>query len=542
MNDSIFSFSLPRHEPVLDFAPGSPERKQLETELARQYDDVVEIPVIVDGRDVYTGEIVEVRMPTEHGHVLARCHQAGEVEIAAACEGAVRAQAAWAELPLARRAAIQLRAAELIAGRYRARMLAATMLGQGKNVHQAEIDAVAEVVDFLRFNAAFASQIHSWQPVAAPGQINVMDYRPLEGFVLAISPFNFTSIASNLSNSPILMGNTVVWKPATTALLSNYHLMRIFQEAGMPPGVLQFVPAPGARIGRVALSHPAFAGLHFTGSNGTFNTLWRQVAANLERYRSYPRLVGETGGKDFVFVHESAGVEETATALVRGAFEYQGQKCSAASRAYVPASVWGRLRGALTAQLSRVTLGDVRDFSHFMNAVIDRAAFEKLSGLQARARSEAGVRLAFGGNADGKTGWFVEPTVLEVEDPRSFWMQEEFFGPILSVHVYPDGKFEETLRLCDETSPYGLTGAVFARDRAAVERAVSVLRHAAGNLYINDKPTGAVVGLQPFGGARGSGTNDKAGSPFNLLRWTSPRNIKETFVPPTDFAYPFMGK
>lgn len=538
MHNALFSFPIPPHERVLDFARGSMERRALEEELARQYDTVVEIPVIIDGREIYTGDIVEVRMPTEHGHVLAYCHMAREVEIAAACDQAVRAHTQWSHTPWVERAAIQLRAAEFIAGPWRWRLLAATMLGQGKNVHQAEIDAIAEVVDFLRFNAAFASHIFSWQPVAAAGQWNVMEYRPLEGFVLAISPFNFTSIASNLANAPILMGNTVVWKPATTALLSNYYLMRVFQEAGMPPGVLQFVPAPGSRISKVALSHPAFTGLHFTGSNATFNTLWKQIAKNLEHYRSYPRLVGETGGKDFVFVHESAAIEETATALVRGAFEYQGQKCSAASRAYVPASLWPQLSDALIKRLSQITLGDVRDFSHFMNAVIDKTAFLKLTDLQARAHADAGVRVVFGGKAYGETGWFVEPTVIEVNDPRSFWMQEEFFGPILSIYVYPDNQFEETLQLCNETSPYGLTGAVFAQNRDAVTRAIQALRYAAGNLYINDKPTGAVVGLQPFGGARASGTNDKSGSPLNLLRWTSPRNIKETFVPPVEFRYP----
>ena len=542
MNNAAFSFQIPVNEKVLTYAPGSPERLSLQSELARQAAEVVEIPAIIDGRDVWSGDTVDVVMPTDHGHVLARCHLAGEDQITAACDAAVRAQAQWSALSWIERASIQLKAAELLAGRFRDRVNAATMLGQGKNVHQSEIDAAAETIDFLRYNAMFASQIYAQQPRSALDQLNRMEYRPLEGFVLAISPFNFTSIASNLSNSPALMGNTVVWKPATTAVLSNYHLMRVLQEAGMPPGVINFVPGAGSRIGRVALARPDLAGIHFTGSNGTFNHLWKAVANNLERYRSYPRLVGETGGKDFVFAHASADPVEVATALVRGAFEYQGQKCSAASRAYVPRSLWPVVREALTAQLARVTLGDVRDFSHFMNAVIDRASFANLTGAIARAKADPGNRVVFGGGSDDSVGWFVEPTVVEVADPRSFLMQEEFFGPLLSVFVYDDDAYEDTLRLCDATSPYGLTGAVFSRDRYAFVKACQVLRYAAGNFYLNDKPTGAMVGLQPFGGARGSGTNDKAGGPFNLVRWISPRTIKETFVPATSFEYPFMGR
>ncbi len=542
MNNAAFSFQPPVNEPVRSYAPGTPERERLTAELTRQASEVVEIPAIIDGGDVYSGDVVEVVMPTEHGHVLARCHLAGEAELEAACDAAVRAQAQWSALSWIERASIQLKAAELLAGRHRDRINAATMLGQGKNAHQSEIDAAAETIDFLRYNAMFASQIYAQQPRSALDQLNRLEYRPLEGFVLAISPFNFTSIASNLTNSPVLMGNTVVWKPATTAVLSNYHLMRVLQEAGMPPGVVNFVPSAGARLGRVALARPELAGIHFTGSNGTFNTLWRQVAANLDRYRSYPRLVGETGGKDFVFVHASADPVEVATALVRGAFEYQGQKCSAASRAYVPRSLWPDVRESLVAQLSRVSVGDVRDLSHFMNAVIDATSYRNLTAVIAKARADAGNRLIFGGGASDAVGWFVEPTVLEVSDPRSFLMQEEFFGPILSVFVYEDAAYEETLQICDRTSPYGLTGAVFSRDRYAFVRACQILRYAAGNFYLNDKPTGAMVGLQPFGGARGSGTNDKAGGPFNLMRWISPRTIKETFVPATSFEYPFMGR
>jgi len=542
MNNAAFSFQIPVNEKVLTYAPGSPERSSLQAELARQAAEVIEIPAIIDGRDVYSGDTVEVVMPTEHGHVLARCHLAGEAEITAACDTAVRAQAQWSALSWIERASIQLKAAELLAGRFRDRINAATMLGQGKNAQQSEIDAAAETIDFLRYNAMFASQIYAQQPRSSLDQLNRMEYRPLEGFVLAISPFNFTSIASNLSNSPALMGNTIVWKPATSAVLSNYHLMRVLQEAGMPPGVINFVPAAGSRMGRVALARPDLAGIHFTGSNGTFNHLWKAVANNLERYRSYPRLVGETGGKDFVFAHASADPVEVATALVRGAFEYQGQKCSAASRAYIPRSLWPTVREALTAQLSRVTLGDVRDFSHFMNAVIDGASFANLTGAISRAKADPGNRVVFGGGSDDSVGWFVEPTVIEVADPRSFLMQEEFFGPLLSIFVYEDDAYEDTLSLCDTTSPYGLTGAVFSRDRYAFVKACQMLRYAAGNFYLNDKPTGAMVGLQPFGGARGSGTNDKAGGPFNLMRWISPRTIKETFVPATSFEYPFQGR
>ncbi len=541
MNNSVFRFDVPQNEPVLDYAPGSPERARLEAELARQAATEIEIPLIIGGREVRTGRTRPVVMPTDHGHVLARAHMAGPAEVKQAIEAALAAHEAWGTLSWIERASILLKAAELLSKKHRMTINAATMLGQGKNVHQAEIDAACETIDYLRYNVYFASQIYAEQPRSTLEQLNRMEYRPLEGFVFTVSPFNFTAIASNLNLAVALMGNTTVWKPASTALLSNYHLMRLFMEAGLPPGVVNFVPGEGAVVGGAALAHPMLAGVHFTGSNATFDRLWQTVAANLKTYRSYPRVVGETGGKDFIFAHPSADAQAVATAMVRGAFEYQGQKCSAASRAYIPASLWPAVRDAALAMIARIKVGDVRDLGNFVNAVIDEQAFDGIMRYIDRARTAKDAKVLVGGEGDKRVGYFVPPTIIEAKDPHFVTMEEEIFGPVLTVHVYEDDRYVETLKLCDATSPYALTGAVFSRDRYAFVEACRVLRYAAGNFYINDKPTGAMVGLQPFGGSRGSGTNDKAGGPLNLLRWISPRTVKETFLPATSFEYPFLG-
>jgi 1-pyrroline-5-carboxylate dehydrogenase len=541
MNNTVFRFEVPQNEPIDPYAPGSDSRDKLKDALARQAVAEIEIPLIIGGKEVRTGRTAKVVMPCEHGHVLATWHQAGPAEVKLAIDAALAARKQWETLSWVERASITLKAAELLSKKYRYQANAATMLGQGKNAWQAEIDAACETIDFLRYNAYFASQIYAEQPRSGFDQLNRMEYRPLEGFVFTVSPFNFTAIASNLNMSVVLMGNTTVWKPATTSILSNYHLMKLFQEAGLPDGVVNFVPGPGSVIGREVMQHRELAGVHFTGSNATFNHLWRSVAEHLPSYRAYPRLVGETGGKDFIFVHASAEPLEVATAIVRGAFEYQGQKCSAASRAYIPRSLWGAVRGHLLEMIASIKVGDVRDFRNFVNAVIDEAAFDSIMEYVSKARNSPSAKLLVGGKGDKSVGYFIEPTVIETTDPHFVTMEEEIFGPVMTVFVYDDDRYEDTLQLCDQTSPYGLTGAVFSRDRYAFMKACKALRHAAGNFYINDKPTGAMVGLQPFGGARGSGTNDKAGGPLNLLRWVSPRTIKETFVPATDYRYAFMG-
>ncbi len=542
MNNTIFRFDPPQSEPMPSYAPGTPERDALQAELRRMERETIEIPLLIGGKEVRTGRVGRVTMPTEHGHVLATYHQAGPEEVRQAIEAALEAKREWEVLSWVERASILLKAAELLSQKYRFAINAATMLGQGKSAHQAEIDAAAETIDYLRWNAYFASRVYGYQPKSGFDQLNRMEYRPLEGFVLAVSPFNFTAIASNLNLSVALMGNTTVWKPASTALLSNYLLLRIFAEAGLPPGVVNFVPGPGPVIGGAALSHPELAGIHFTGSNATFNQLWRGVAENLDRLRTYPRIVGETGGKDFVFVHASADPQEVATAIVRGAYEYQGQKCSAASRAYVPRSLWPQLRDRLVGMIREIRVGDVRDFRNFVNAVIDEPAYDRIAGYLDRAKASPDVTVLAGGTGDKSVGWFVQPTLLETRDPHFATMEEELFGPVMTVFVYEDREFEATLELCDRTSPYALTGAIFTRDRSAFVQACRKLRYAAGNFYLNDKPTGAMVGLQPFGGSRGSGTNDKAGGPLNLFRWVNPRTIKETFVPATDFRYPFLAQ
>jgi len=540
MNNAVFRFAVPRNEEALSYAPGSNERIEIKAELDRQSSQEVEIPAVIGGREVRTGRLGKVVMPHDHGHVLASYHKSGQQEVAMAIEAALKARTEWSKLSWVDRASVMLKAAELISKKYRHLVNAATMLGQSKNAYQAEIDAACESADFLRFGAHAASYIYEWQPSSGGDCVNRVEYRPLEGFVFVVSPFNFTSTALNLVASVVLMGNAVVWKPATTSLLSNYYLMKVFKEAGIPDGVINFLPGQGSEISEVVLKAAGFAGLHFTGSTDTFTGLWGKIGQNLKNYRNYPRIVGETGGKDFVLAHPSADVEELVTALVRGAFEYQGQKCSAASRAYIPQSLWGRARELLVEWTEGLPMGDVRDFGNFVNAVIDESSFYKIMGYIEKAKNSADAKILTGGFGDKSKGYFVRPTVIEVKDPHFVTMEEEIFGPVLSVYVYEDSAYEDVLKLCDETSPYALTGAVFAKDRDAIAKAYDALRYAAGNFYINDKPTGAVVGQQPFGGARASGTNDKAGTHFNLMRWVSPRTIKENLLPPRHWGYPFL--
>jgi len=532
----------PINEPVLGYAPGAPERAELKRTLKDLSSRQLDIPLIIGGREVRTGTTTDVVMPHCHHHVLAKVHQAGPGDVEAAIAAARDAWREWSAWGFERRAAIFLKAADLLATRHRAIVNAATMLGQSKTAHQAEIDAACELIDFYRFNVHYAERIYAEQPLSVTGVWNYLDFRPLEGFVYAITPFNFTSIGGNLPTAPAIMGNTVVWKPAATAVLSNYFIMRLLEDAGLPPGVINFVPGPSAQVSERLLADRAFAGIHFTGSTEVFQTLWEQAAANLTSYAAYPRLVGETGGKDFILAHASADVEALATGLVRGAFEYQGQKCSAASRAYVPDAIWPQVKERMLAMLAEIKVGDPADFRNFMGAVIDRKAFDKIKSYIDGAKRAPGVKILFGGGANDADGYFVEPTVIESQDPAYRTMCEEIFGPVLTVHVYAAARWSETLRLVDETSPYALTGAIFAQDRRAVDDAQQVLRYAAGNFYINDKPTGAVVGQQPFGGARASGTNDKAGSLLNLIRWVSARTVKENFIPPRSFTYPFMAE
>jgi len=540
MNNAIFNFREPKNEPVFEYSPGSPERKILEDELIAQSNNIIDIPLIIGGREIRTGKTGIVVMPSDHKHVLATYHMAGEKEAEMAVRAALDAKSCWMNLSWMERASIMAKAAELLSKKYRFLINAATMLGQGKNVYQAEIDAVCEVIDYLRFNIYFASMIYKEQPISENESINRLEYRPLEGFVYTVTPFNFTAIASNLNTSVALMGNTTVWKPASTALLSNYYLMKVFKEAGLPDGVINFVPGNGQLISNVVLKHRDLAGIHFTGSNATFNNLWKQVSGNLAGYRSYPKLVGETGGKGFIFAHNSANLQELATAIVRGSFEYQGQKCSAATRAYIPQSLWEKTQKLLLQMISGIKMGDVRDFSNSVNAVVDEISFDKIMLYISKAKSTPGAKIIAGGNGDKSKGFFIEPTLIVTDNPKSITMEEEIFGPVMTIYIYDDQQFTETLRLCDETSPYGLTGSIFSNDKYAMVEACRVLRYAAGNFYINDKPTGAMVGQQPFGGARASGTNDKAGSHLNLIRWVSPRTIKETLLPATDFKYPFM--
>jgi 1-pyrroline-5-carboxylate dehydrogenase len=528
----------PLNEPNLSYLPGSPERDALKTRLASMAAEKIDIPIIIGGCDVRTGQVEHAVMPHDHQHVLAEWHLADPKHVEQAIVAAAKARGEWAAASLEERAAVFLRAAELLTTTWRATLNAATMLGQSKTAFQAEIDAASELIDFWRFNPFFAEELYAEQPISSHGMWNRLEYRPLEGFVYAVTPFNFTSIGGNLPTAPALMGNTVIWKPAASAVLSGYYIMRLLEAAGLPPGVINFVPGDPVQISNILLDSPDLGGIHFTGSTPVFHGMWKKVGDNIDRYRSYPRLVGETGGKDFIVAHPSAAVDELAVAIARGGFEYQGQKCSAASRIYVPESLWDRVRDRVVGMMQDMKMGDVRDFRNFLGAVIDRKAFTKISGYIEDARRNATVLQ--GGGARDDRGFFIEPTLVQTSDPRYRLMREEIFGPVVTAYVYRDEQWSDTLRLIDETSPYALTGAVFSHDRGAISQASAVLRNAAGNFYVNDKPTGAVVGQQPFGGARGSGTNDKAGSKMNLLRWTSARTIKETFSPPRDYRYGYM--
>ena len=541
MSQATFFVKEPSNEPYFTFAPGTPERAALAAELERLKAEPIEIPAIIGGKPVKTGRIYEVVCPHDHGHVLARAHLCGENEVAMAVEAAAHARKGWAALPWEERMAVFSKAADLVAGPWRMTMNASTMLGQSKTAHQAEIEAAGELCDFFRFNNWYLWKLIQDQPASPDGMWNRVEYRPLEGFVFGVSPFNFTAIAGNIPGAPALCGNTVLWKPSPTALYSNYFLMQVLHEAGLPAGVINFLPGEGADVGDPALASPHLAGLHFTGSAATFHHLWKAIASNIETYRTYPRIVGETGGKDFIMAHESVDPQVLVTAAIRAAFEYQGQKCSAASRMYVPDTIWPEVEAGLRREMAKITVGDIADFRHFMGAVIDRKSFDKITGYIEHARNSPDAEILIGGGSDDRTGYFVDPTVILTTNPHFKTMQEEIFGPVLTVHVYKAEAFEETLDLCESTSPYALTGAIFARDRHMLKHMSDRLRDAAGNFYINDKPTAAVVNQQPFGGGRKSGTNDKAGSIPHLYRWLSMRSIKETTTPPRDWRYPYMG-
>jgi len=542
MSNAIFEVPVAVNEQVLSYAPGSPEKLALVEAIREMKSEEVDLLMHIGGERVASGDLVRMFPPHELKHTLGHYHQGGTEHVQQAIDAALKAKPAWEAMPWQDRAAIFLKAAELLAGPFRARMNAATMLAQSKNAFQAEIDAVAELCDFYRYNVQYMTDIYMEQPESSAGIWNRLEYRPLEGFVFALTPFNFTSIAGNLPGAPALMGNTVVWKPSVTQIYSANIIMEVFEAAGLPPGVINLVYVSGPTAGEVIFNHADFAGLHFTGSTGVFQTLWKTIANNLPNYKSFPRIVGETGGKDFVIAHHSADAEQLAVALARGAFEYQGQKCSAASRAYIPESLWPSVRARLKADVESFKIGNPEDFSNFINAVIDEKAFDTITGYIANAKDDPNVEIVAGGTYDKSVGYFIFPTVLKVEDPKYITMCDELFGPVLTVYVYKDDEYDQTLALLNDTSEFALTGAVFATERAAIIKADSALKHSAGNFYINDKPTGAVVGQQPFGGARGSGTNDKAGSVLNLYRWVSARTIKETFVAPRDYRYPFMGE
>lgn len=543
LNNAIFKVPMPFNEPVYDFAPGSPERAQLKAALDDIAGKKIEIPLIIAGKEVRTGNLGKVVMPHDHGHVLAEYHQAGEKEIQMAIEAAMTAKQEWAELRWEERAAIFLKAADLLSGKYRFVMNAVSMLSTSKSAYQAEIDATCELIDFLRFNVHFAQQVYSDQPLYSPKGIwNSVQQRPLEGFVFAVAPFNFTAIAGNLATAPAIMGNTVLLKPASSCVYTPYLIMQILKEAGLPDGVINFIPGRGSMVGKICLDHKDLGGIHFTGSTGVFHQMWKTVGNNIANYKSYPRIVGETGGKDFVFAHESANAKKVVTAIIRGAFEFQGQKCSAASRGYIPASLWPQVRKGLETEMAKIRMGHVSDFGNFFNAVIDKSAFTTITEFIDYTKASENAEIIIGGGYDDSKGYFIEPTVILADKPDYRTMEEEIFGPVMTLYVYDDDRYEETLEVCDQTSIYALTGAIFATERTAVSLALTKLENAAGNFYINDKPTGAVVGQQPFGGARASGTNDKAGSYLNLLRWVSPRTIKETFDAPEAFPYPFMDE
>lgn len=540
MKQGTFTFPLPVNEPVLSYAPKSPERARLKEVLVELKKAQADIPMYIGGREVRSKKMVSIHPPHEIAHTLGHFHAGDEKHVQQAIDAALAAKDAWSEMSWENRANIFLKAADLIATKYRPYMNGTTMLGQSKNAYQAEIDSACEIIDFLRFNVHFLGEIYKQQPISGPGMHNRMEYRPLEGFVLAVTPFNFTAIGGNLPTSAAMCGNTVVWKPANTQVYSASMFMRILKEAGLPDGVINLIYVDGPTLGKVCFEHREFAGVHFTGSTGVFNQMWETIGKNMNRYRSYPRIVGETGGKDFVVAHPSADPDVVVTALLRGAFEFQGQKCSAASRAYIPSNLAEEVKKKLIAGVKSFKMGSVEDFSNFVNAVIDEKSFDKISSYINQAKIDKKAEIWVGGKCDKKKGYFIQPTIIEAKDPKYVTMCEEIFGPVLTVYIYPASKFDATLDLVNETSPYALTGAIISTDRAAVEKATTVLRNAAGNFYINDKPTGAVVGQQPFGGARASGTNDKAGSILNLYRWLSARTIKETFNPPTDYRYPFM--
>jgi 1-pyrroline-5-carboxylate dehydrogenase len=540
MSFGLFRPPSPQNEPVKSYAPGSPERAELQVRLTELKSQQLELPLVIGGEEVRTGETFEAVMPHDKDHVLATVHKGGAQEVDRAITAAADAWEDWHRTPWEDRAAVFLRAAELLSGPWRPTLNAATMLGQSKTAHQAEIDATCELTDFWRFNVEYMLRIYAEQPGSAPGTWNRMEYRPLEGFVFAVTPFNFTAIGGNLPTSAALMGNTVLWKPASTAAYSAYFLMKLYEEAGLPPGVINLLYGSGPEIGDPVLASPDLAGVHFTGSTPVFQSMWKTIGNNIASYRNYPRIVGETGGKDFIVAHPSADAEAVATAIVRGSFEYQGQKCSAASRVFAPSNLWPEIKERLVDEVKSIRMGDVADFGNFMGAVIDAGSFRTQKEAIDEARQSAAANVLVGGGYDDSEGFFVEPTVIETEDPDFRTMKEELFGPVVTTFVYPESKYDETLELVDKGAPYGLTGAVFARQRDALDLAEEKLQYAAGNFYVNDKPTGAVVGQQPFGGSRASGTNDKAGSMWNLIRWVSPRTIKETFVPPTDYRYPFM--
>jgi len=542
MPNGIVNVPMPKNEPVRDYAPGSAQKASLKAKLNEMLSQEIEIPLIIGGKEVRTGKTAKAVCPHDHRHVLATYHMAGQAEVDMAIKAADEAWKDWSETPWEDRAACMLKAAELLAGPWRDTLNAACMLNQSKNAYQAEIDAACELIDFYRFNPYYMQFIYGQQPGSSPGVWNYVEYRALEGFVFAVTPFNFASIAGNLPTAPALMGNTVLWKPASSAVFTAYNIMKLLKAAGFPDGVINFIPGSGGQVGNPVMSSSSLTGVHFTGSTGVFNNMWAQIAANLNHAKTYPRIVGETGGKDFIFAHPSANEEALAVAMVRGAFEYQGQKCSAASRAYIPRSLWPKVRDLVVDMVGQIKMGSPMDFRNFMNAVIDKGAFADHKGYIEYAKASPEAEILCGGKFDDSVGYYIEPTVVVTTNPRFKLMQEEIFGPVLTVYVYEDKDLDDTLRLCDTTSIYALTGAVFAEDRYAAMKVAKALRHAAGNFYINDKPTGAVVGQQPFGGARASGTNDKAGSYLNLIRWTSQRTVKEAFVSPKDFRYPFMGE
>jgi 1-pyrroline-5-carboxylate dehydrogenase len=542
MNIGYFNYPLPVNETVKSYAPGSPERKSLKKAIEILKAAEHDIPAIIGGKEIFSGKKIKMRPPHELSHTLGYFHRSGKEHVQMAIDCALKAKAGWEEMNWENRAAVFLKAADLLSGKYRNQMNASTMLGQSKNAFQAEIDSACELIDFLRFNVHYLSEIYKQQPISSPGMHNRLEYRSLEGFVLAITPFNFTAIGGNLPTSAAMCGNVVVWKPADTQVFSAHMFMKILQEAGLPDGVINLVYAEGPTLGETCFSHRDFTGIHFTGSTGVFNSIWKTIGENIDKYRSYPRIVGETGGKDFVLVHREADVDVAVTALARGAFEFQGQKCSAASRAYLPANLAPQIKEKLVRALESMKIGTVENFDNFINAVIDEKSFDKIKGYIDRAAADPKAKILTGGKTDKTKGYFIHPTLIETTDPDYVTLKEEIFGPVLTIYVYDENKFDETMELVNATSNYALTGAIISTNRRAIERATEVLRHAAGNFYINDKPTGAVVGQQPFGGARGSGTNDKAGSMLNLFRWVSARTIKETFDPPTGYEYPFLAE